>query len=745
MNDDTRAALLTMLTALEDFSPRITETYDRSTVASLIDLLRNPRTEPVPPSEGKASLLDHLAFVFSLVSVPESDPYLTSLGQALEVEGHDWIDLGAGLSPASPFASALGQTDDPASRCLFAALEVMCRAEPSRPGATRHWVVTDLTADDSRLGYVFLAVGESPGHQAPSVPVPGIQRGHVQRWIHSGAEVEKLVQDLDRRHANVDFAVVLLHSQWNRSYYLCSPESLGAQSRRSSRLAAAGLDGLVRDILCLESEPPIASATGHGVSDAEVLRRTGVSRVREVQHLAREILNCRIHSFEVRVRREELHTLSIGERVLHALREVMRFEACCLGTWQTPTSYSLVRMLSSSPGRFLEPRGGTMEPVADADVRVELEAPLAAPGDWSLTHAAMGTGSPGQATIGSQLVRFGARLTVYVTYGDPLPGSSMKELEQRPEVLDVFYREPVSTAQVNFLLDLVTNGVFQIRQVIERMDLIQQQKTLALVYSVGHPLKHRTGSVTMWINTAKVHLRNNERLAVAQSLDRSAIALKRVANLGHFLDILSRIIRNESGPEVFLRKDEWHSHDPLDLHEIIENLLFVIDKQEQVPVELHGLDGLERLQLEPWYESPDGRLRPSDLIYDEIFAELIINASKHGVRTGSRNAKQVSLEVTTTDRLGIGPVEGASTGTVLVFENAYESTDTKRLNIQAEAWVDYALTGGSLAVGGLMFVAEVLRRTGAGRMFIRMDNDESSTRSVFRSAIMLQGLGMKEA
>lgn len=255
----------------------------------------------------------------------------------------------------------------------------------------------------------------------------------------------------------------------------------------------------------------------------------------------------------------------------------------------------------------------------------------------------------------------------------------------------------------------------------------------AAAYSVGHPMKTRSGRALRALEDARgdaVDTLGREHLLIS-ALDYVSLAFKRLEGIGHLLDVISHVMlsRKYGDSNTFLEKDSWFktdlSYDPLNtLREMAEGLSNPAFYGKLIEVQ----SGVSSAIIYPWIE---GLHRPSDFFYDEVLAELTSNADQHG-NVDSNGCFELRLDSEFID--GSGDL-------AIIIENCCEKSPFihSLLKKGVNEWLKWNLLGEDCAVGGLYFIAEYLELTGTGELRVRVREDCNNT-VWFATALKLRGL-----
>ena len=257
------------------------------------------------------------------------------------------------------------------------------------------------------------------------------------------------------------------------------------------------------------------------------------------------------------------------------------------------------------------------------------------------------------------------------------------------------------------------------------------------VYKIGHPLKDRVGPVRSSINTIRYDLEEGEpRESIVGLVDAAGWELERVERLGHIMDIISRAVSEASAAATFLnpKKPEWRADTPYVLAARIGELAAYVNRFEPKEISLDWRlpKGTTQLAIATWIDSHPKQVRPSDLLYNELFSEILLNASRHGA-TNDAGVVDLAIEICE----AYDDVSGAHR-TCLTFRNvADRPDDLRKVGLVSEQWRRWD-PGQLGSVGGIMLLALVLRETGTGLVFSKMEEEGNATR--FAVALWLQGL-----
>lgn len=256
----------------------------------------------------------------------------------------------------------------------------------------------------------------------------------------------------------------------------------------------------------------------------------------------------------------------------------------------------------------------------------------------------------------------------------------------------------------------------------------------ASAYKIGHPMKDRADTVRKTINTLA---RDIKRGASKEKLiRRTTLAgrqLRRVWQLGHFLDMISRAVSTKSMGLTFLHKDAWHSDGSYLVFDKLLSFQDDINDSGSHRISLvHTLLDEGSVQVKPWIEGKDSAVRPADLFYDELFTEVLVNASRHGAIDA---ADTVAIEVSWAD---IEDTVDHQMRRCIVFSNRCDSSASGH-GVQSilPHWQRWDASANA-AVGGLIFIALALRETASGLLYAKADNRNGQM--WFSIGLWLQGI-----
>ena len=225
---------------------------------------------------------------------------------------------------------------------------------------------------------------------------------------------------------------------------------------------------------------------------------------------------------------------------------------------------------------------------------------------------------------------------------------------------------------------------------------------------------------------------------IAPILKNASSHLSRAERLGHILDIISRAISSGEGEKLFLRKPVWRSTQIYNIMSILARTEAMVNNVASIARDCHPIelrpkpsDVVTSAFVDLWIDN--GKCRPSDLFYDELLSEIMVNASHNGKCVAK---KPVAVE------WGVEVVHSAddeNTQKALVFRNtSAEMIDVAKLNLSRDRWKKWD-TAESGAVGGLFFLAMCLEKTGAGCLVAAVEKSAEGD-DVFCVGLCLKGL-----
>jgi hypothetical protein len=245
-----------------------------------------------------------------------------------------------------------------------------------------------------------------------------------------------------------------------------------------------------------------------------------------------------------------------------------------------------------------------------------------------------------------------------------------------------------------------------------RSEAAQMQEAVSdATYAAAHAVGHRLGELEGGVNALCIKVKENwgsdiNTLNAAKSVHKSVKVCKRAARLMNFM----RAVRNSDGgallKEKFLTLSSYRVEAAFP--EIFRT--FVAGQEKTVSVEA-GVLKRKTVQIVS-FQTSWGNYRPFDVLYDELFFELLFNAAKFSV------CAELELD------------QGAA---ALILSNKF-SKDRIAGGTVIGKWED--CRGGR--PGGLRFLADCLFLSGSGMLETKIE--ESLTEYVFFVRIRLTGL-----
>jgi len=275
----------------------------------------------------------------------------------------------------------------------------------------------------------------------------------------------------------------------------------------------------------------------------------------------------------------------------------------------------------------------------------------------------------------------------------------------------------------------------------ERQNEAERARTLAVAaYKIGHPMKHRVGPVgrelRWFLDCARVGPIPPD-LALGHACS-ALLAWGRVEALGHVLDALSRAVgsHDKDKGSVFQLpgKEEWRDAFPYDISGQLVRLADEVNGSEPCKIGIEAEDSLaSHARIEPWIQGKHGECRPSDIFYDELFTELLTNASRGSPRKGGGpTVVRWTLENI------FDPVLDESRPGLVLSNPCVVQTARSGIHIESEEWEPWNKSEGA-AVGGVLFLAHLLESTGMGRLFVRIKSLQDEE-GMFSVGLWLSGL-----
>lgn len=258
-------------------------------------------------------------------------------------------------------------------------------------------------------------------------------------------------------------------------------------------------------------------------------------------------------------------------------------------------------------------------------------------------------------------------------------------------------------------------------------------------YKIGHPLKHRVTPLRRMLKLAiGATAVAPEMSALHADLSRADDLASELERLGHLLDAVGETFAH--GPEsnarevIFERKPDWQQTVHYDLPARLGHYARIVDVAVSVGQSALGA------RVEGWFGPAEHMARPADLFFDEILYELLWNAQSHFVDAEMGTASPLyAVRPTVQVALVEIPTSRERSVTALTVSNSCERDPCERvawLSDEFQEWETEEKEGAG--TGGLFFVALFLRRTGAGRLWVRRAIDGGGFHFVL--ALELRGL-----
>jgi len=262
------------------------------------------------------------------------------------------------------------------------------------------------------------------------------------------------------------------------------------------------------------------------------------------------------------------------------------------------------------------------------------------------------------------------------------------------------------------------NFIAPILAVIQEMRGREARLLAVAAYKIGHPMKHRVGPVGSALRGLKDAAEAGTLTCDNARADavRALASLRSVEALGHILDLLSRAISSLEKEQVFLidGKPEWRSSSSYPIGERLHKIQAQVNTVNE-PVLLTPPARHTTPSIVPWIVAPDGSVRPSNIFYDEIFTEILTNAARNGYRLPQCIEVELRWRTTT-----ITLPQTGKKHRVFVFSNACRLARTQpRIGIGGPDWTPWDTTA-TAAVGGLLFLANLLEYAAIGTLFVRV-------------------------
>ena len=244
-------------------------------------------------------------------------------------------------------------------------------------------------------------------------------------------------------------------------------------------------------------------------------------------------------------------------------------------------------------------------------------------------------------------------------------------------------------------------------------DLIQT------TYSLGHNLKNRLLESDALMNSLIDDIENSslqetEKHDIKRYATNISSKVKSLSNTGKILDLIGRFMTERKW------QDKWLSNSNYSFNEKISNGEFtrvsISGKYAKIKVENFPTT----LKLKGWLGN-DGKYRPADFVYEELFFELLVNTLTYGKAYVEGDKKYVDVSI-------------SSEGNKIIIVN----TPAKRIdeNDKFEDVKNVSIKPTVIGHGGLLYMYKFLTQTNIGDIDIFLD----TTNNQFKIILELKGI-----
>jgi hypothetical protein len=253
----------------------------------------------------------------------------------------------------------------------------------------------------------------------------------------------------------------------------------------------------------------------------------------------------------------------------------------------------------------------------------------------------------------------------------------------------------------------------------EMFGLIKQLDFAEAAYSIGHPLKNRIMPIAASLEALQRNVGlvtdNTIQQRLKHSVAQAKTSLYLLGDLGHILDVTSRCIRGQEREKVFLAsgKHEWRNC--AEPYRLVERLLAIVGRplpplcnpSVQVVFQPPNVDIIVRLWIS---EGTAGdSCRPSNLFYDEILQELVINAARHA---------NTPLDLPVVMQVGVETIPALSKSetfpAVTISNKCAPLAGVNQLGLREGEWFLFD-AGVKCTEGGLPILTTFMQVTGLGK------------------------------
>jgi hypothetical protein len=259
----------------------------------------------------------------------------------------------------------------------------------------------------------------------------------------------------------------------------------------------------------------------------------------------------------------------------------------------------------------------------------------------------------------------------------------------------------------------------------------QHDRNVALAaYSVAHPFGKCFQIALASVRKLREELGGGllEREWLKQRITEVFEHVQRCKRCSDLMDFVGARLQARSLDELAREKEAFfHDEEYAVFPKLValEDLLPITTEGHKI--RFSGAEPLRNLALKPFIPHKNTQVRPFDAVYDELFFEIALNASRHGAPVDG----YVKLEVTFSDGTDELPLPG-----LIVSSAVKHPAKVRRLKLTSGIWNVFQ------GMGGLGFVEKCVATTGIGAIHLRAL--EKPAGIMFELRLGLHGLKYKQ-
>lgn len=292
----------------------------------------------------------------------------------------------------------------------------------------------------------------------------------------------------------------------------------------------------------------------------------------------------------------------------------------------------------------------------------------------------------------------------------------------RPSVIEFDYnlllalatKRKLSEKELAFIDLLIYRVVGQTEVKKERERSIRA--LIQTTYSLGHNLKNRLLDSENHINRLirnlqKSSLNGKEKEMITRYATNVSQKVKSLSNTGKLLDLIGRFMTERKWLNKWLTNNDYTLIDKFTTGELVQ--LSISAKYPKINIE----NLPKTLKVKGWLGA-DGKYRPADFVYEELFFELLVNALTYGKDYEFNDKYFVDINFLYED-------------SKILMVNSFKEVD-KDWNVPVNTLIKPNLIGH----GGLLYMYNFLKQTDIGDIDIFIDTKNNQ----FKIILELNGI-----